>query len=506
MASLLDRLLSPLARAESLRTWPPAVVRDRWEEAEDYLRRYTNDRDERLAYATDFNTTAYGRRIYTPIAVGREVCNLSADMLFSAEPEITFEDDEALLEKVQDANGLSARLVAMAAVIAAQGRGGLRIITDTEVSEESPLITHVHEHEVIWDERHGGFVVGGAVIIERQFGTMTGGLQGDVYRLVEEHTPGRVTRYLHKGSSAALGNEVALDTLDEFAGLPEEEETGLDQPTLVRWDNVSGGYSDMQGATSLLDRIDAEVSQGAEKSEKSRPISFAPAELFDKDGKLDRSGIVIVAKDRYTEMGREDLSKRFGTIQPEFASSEVISWIDFLIDTGLMMMGYSKASYGRDQGGSADSGKALRLRQARTLLKKAGKDRQATEAITNALAIAMAWEDGGSKVADYRVEMKLGDGLPRDTLEDAQEVGIWSSAEAISTEEKVRVRRPDWDQQQVDEEVARIEEETPQGPTPPAIGTPVAAGELAPPPGQGDLTGGVDATLNEIDQTLNPPQ
>ena len=71
-------------------------------------------------------------------------------------------------------------------------------------------------------------------------------------------------------------------------------------------------------------------------------------------------------------------------------------------------MGYSKASYGRDEGGSADSGKALRLRQARTLLKKAGKDRMASEAIRNALAVALAWEDGGSTVADYRPEVQVG--------------------------------------------------------------------------------------------------
>ncbi len=461
-ATLLERLLSPLARAEAVRTWPPAAIREHWEEVEDYTRRYKNKRGDRLMYAPEFNRTSYGRRIYTPAAVAREICNFSAEMLFSAPPTITFEDDEKLLENLQDANGLDSALTAIAAMIATQGRGGLRIINDENVADV-PLITHVHEDEVIWDERHGRFVVGGAVIIERQ-PTTQGGLSADVYRLVEEHIRGGVSRRLYKGTSSMLGSVVNMDTLDEFAGLPEEEETGLDVPTLIRWDNVSGGYSDLAGAEALLDRIDADYSYGAEKSEKSRPISFAPASMFDDSGRVDLSGIIPIKQANYRELGEDDISKNYGTIQPDFQSAETIAWIDFLVDSALMFMGYSKASYGRDEGGSADSGKALRLRQARTLLKKAGKDRMAAEAITNALAVAMAWHDNGTDVADYRVEMTLGDGLPRDSIEEAQEAGMWQAAEAISLEEKIRMRRPEWDEDAVDEEVQRIKGEQPEQP------------------------------------------
>jgi hypothetical protein len=455
--SLLERLVSPLARAEAVRTWPPPSIAERWELSEDHLRRYTNDRAARLQYATEFNRTTYGRRIYTPVAVAREVCNFSAEMLFSASPEITFEDDEDLLALLLDDNALDADLVAIAAKIAAQGRGGLRIFHNARVNDmRVPLIDHVYEHEVIWDEQ-GRFVVGGAVVIERQPTTQTG-ISADIYRLVEEHVRGGVSRRLYKGSGVSLGSPVALDTLDEFAGLPEEEETGLDVPTLIRWDNVSGGFSDLAGAEAVLDRIDAEVSYGAEKSEKSRPVSFADSSLFDDSGNVDLSGIIPAKRGRLQSLD-DDPSKLYGTIQPEFRSAEIVAWIDFLLDTALLTMGYSKASYGRDQGGSADSGKALRLRQSRTLLKKAGKDRMATEALKNALAVAMAWQDDASKVADYRPEIKLGDGLPRDSMEDAQEAAAWG--DNISQEELVRMRRPDWDDDSVQEEVERIRAQAP---------------------------------------------
>lgn len=473
MASLLERLVSPLARAESVRTWPPVSVVDHWEKVEDYRRRYKNLREERLMWTPQFSSTPYNRLIYTPVALAREVCNFSAEMLFSAPPQITFEPNQDLLEEVLDANGLDARLTAIAALIATEGRGGLRIIYDTNVSE-LPLITHAHEDEIIWDERHGSFVVGGAVIIERRPRSASG-RSSEVFRLVEEHTPGAVTRVLYRGSSVQLGSEVPLETLDEFSNLASEEKTGLDVPTLIRWDNVSGGYSDLAGAEAILDRVDTEVSYGGEKSEKARPISWADGRLFDANGEVDLTGVLTLHR-QSEEMGEaQDLA---GTIQPDFQSAQTIAWIDYLVDSALMFMGYSKASYGRDQGGSADSGKALKMRQARTLLKKAGKDRMAVEAITSALAVAMAWESNATTIADFRPEMELGDGLPRDTLEEAQEAGLWDAAEAISTEEKVRMRRPDWDQDQIDEEVGRIKDATPQAPSPPMFGTPVAPGRL----------------------------
>lgn len=463
MAGLIERLVSPLARAEAIRTWPPEGIAEHWERVQDYRRRYTNHREERLMYAPEFNRTQYGKRIYTPVGLAREVCNLSAEMLFSAPPQITLEGQDELLATVLEANGLDARLVAMAAMIATEGRGGLRVIYDTEVSD-APLITHVHEDEVVWDERHSSFVVGGAVVIERSIGTAVRGTQ-EVYRLIEEHTRGAIERRLHRGTVMQLGSKVPLETLDEFAGLSEHEDTGLDVPTLIRWDNVSGGHSDLAGAEAILDRVDADISYGAEKSEKARAIAWAEKGLFDARGEVDLTGVIPIKRKEGT-MGEAPAPA--GTVQPDFQSAETIAWIDFLVDSALMFMGYSKASYGRDEGGSADSGKALKMRQARTLLKKAGKDRQAVEAITNALAVAMALEANASTVADFRPEIQLGDGLPRDAMEDAQEVAQWDAAGAISLEEKVRVRRPDLDDEAIEAEIERIKGDTP-APIPPVL-------------------------------------
>lgn len=470
--AILDRLQGMLETfqqaAHGRPTWPPAGAKERWEKIEAYRRYFVNDRAAMLQYAPEFNRSDEGKDIFTPVAVAREVCRLSADLLFSAEPSVTFESNANLLEEVQEANGLAARLTAIAESVAVEGRGGLRVIRDDEVSEV-PLITHVNEDKILWDERHGAFVIGGAVIAERPAGRA-----GQVvFRMVEEHTAGYIERRLFRGKSHLLGVEVPLNTLDEFKDLDSEEETGLDKPTLIRWDNVSGGRSDIEAQETILDAINAEYSYGREKSRKSRPVTFADASLADDKGNVDLSGVRLVRRGNLARAMGEEPKNLTETVQPDFKSDEVIAWIDFLIDSSLLFMGYSKASYGRDQGGSADSGKALKLRQARTLLKKAGKDRMAKEALKNAYAIAMCWQDGGSTIADYRPEIELGDGMPRDQIEDATEAGLWKSAEAISLEEIIRLRRPDWSDKQVDEEVAKIEGEKPAPPSVPNFGAPV---------------------------------
>lgn len=459
--------LDPLTVAGNAQTWPPTpkLAAD-WKRSQEFQRRFKNKKEEMIAYAPMFSSTAYGQEIFTPLAVGREVCLFSADMLFSAPPKITYDKNPDKLDEILKENKLNSRAIEMAGIVAAEGRGALRIIRDPAISDV-PLITHVHNDQLIWQESHGAFVRGGSVVIEREKATGYTGGSGVIYRLIEHHTRGLVERRLYRGTATTLGSRVDLKEFDEFATLQERENTGVDKPTLVRWDNVPGGYSDMEGAEAVLDAINIEVTRGMEKSDKSRPIRFADGALFDEAGNADLGGVIPLRRGKLLDL-EETPEKLFGVIQPDFASDAQISWLEWLIDGSLTTMGYSKASYGRDQGGSADSGKALRIRQSRTLLKKAGKDLMVTDSWVTAIAIALAMELSGESVSEHEPTFELGDGLPRDALEDAQEAAAWG--DSISLEERVRLRRPDYTDEQVDEEIARIEKRqriatTPRVPT-----------------------------------------
>jgi hypothetical protein len=49
-------------------------------------------------------------------------------------------------------------------------------------------------------------------------------------------------------------------------------------------------------------------------------------------------------------------------------------------------------------------------------------------------------------------------------MEDSQEASQWRSAGLMSVEEGIRLRRPEWDDETVAEEVERIKESAPEGP------------------------------------------
>lgn len=438
--------------------WPPGSVATHWLEVEQYRARFDADEEKLFQYNAGLNAYDPGN-IFTPVPLAREMARLSAALLFSEEPKIKHEKYAEALESVKAANGLNARLHSAAERVAVEGRRAIRIILDDAVSDE-PLIAFADEDQVIWDARHGDFVIGGAVIMERRSG------RTDVYRLIEEHSAGLVTRSLFKGKDNRLGQPVELDSYEaksnvpEFFGLEEDYETGLDVPTLVRWDNVPGGHSDIAGISTLLDRLDEAESLLVDKGRKSVPVTFADETLIaaasGPKGTHSFAGVVF-SKGGGNLLPEDGASGRLAeTVQPDLQSTNHIEWIRHLRETALMMAGYSLASWGLDKGGSSDSGKALKLRQARTLLTKAGKDRMAVEAITNALAIALAWREGASEVAPYRPEVKLGDGLPEDRMEDAQELSELSQAGAISVFEMVKRLHPDWEDEDIQKEVDRI--------------------------------------------------
>ncbi len=81
----------------------------------------------------------------------------------------------------------------------------------------------------------------------------------------------------------------------------------------------------------------------------------------------------------------------------------------------------------------------------------------------------------GAKTADERLTVDIGDGVAEDPGSTAQTLSLLAQAQAVSTDTKVRVLHPDWDDTAVAEEVARIHEETGQAVPDPVGSFPLAA-------------------------------
>ena len=109
------------------------------------------------------------------------------------------------------------------------------------------------------------------------------------------------------------------------------------------------------------------------------------------------------------------------------------------------------------------------------------------------VATALAWMVNDPAVENYLPSIALGDGLPNDALDGAQEVLFLQQARAASTQTLVETVHPTWTPEQVQEEVTRILDEGmfPQGGTGQGVG-PVGKQirDLLRPPRSGDLDAG----------------
>lgn len=435
------------------REWPPASESRRWELVRYYRRRFENDPEKLWPYAVhlhvreDPEATARRFRDYTPTPIARDLAKFSSQLLFSEEPELTAGTQVlgTRLTAFSEVNRLHELLQSAGELVAATGEVGIRIVRDDRVSREHAVLSVEGADRVIWAERHGRLEEGGVVVVE------VDGRDSERFRLLEHHGPGFVRRVLFKGDVGRLGRRVALDSRPEFKDLRHEEQTGLERPTLVRWKNNADGSADVAGLEGILDAADEAETVFRAKSRASKPLTFAHRRLSDNVGAADLDGVIFMGEDQLSPVeGPEALAQ---VVQGRMESADHELYTKHLRETAVTLAGYSLASWGLDQSGGAESGRALRLRQNRTLLTRAGKERMAVRAIGEVAEIALDLTRPGSGTA---VEVKLGDGQPDDRMDLADELATLRTAGAMSTRQMVRELHPDWTDAQVDEEAGRI--------------------------------------------------
>lgn len=427
--------------------WPPEPVAESWERIREHRRYYRNDPGEIFSYRSDLHVagdakaTADRQSEFTPAGLGREIAKLSAALLFSEQPKLTVEGDveQAALDSLSANNDLPSKLHDGADAVASEGSAGLRVVVDDDLP--GPVISVEAADTIIWRERYSR-TEGGVLVVTRE-------RDGAVYRLLEDHSPGVVLRRLYKGSVSRLGASVGLSALPEFRDLRDEQRTGLDRPTLVRWDNLPGSDSDLRGVEAMLDALDDATTLGRKKARASAPITFVNRKLANEQGDADLGGAILLDESMNPI---ETPSKMAEVVQPNMQAEDHATYLSSLREQAISAAGYSLASWGLGEGGRADSGRALKLRQSRTLLTLAAKSRQAEGAISEALSIALELVLGSA----VEVSTELGDGMPSDPLETAQELDTLAGAGLISKEEAVKRLHPEFTEDQVAAEVAAI--------------------------------------------------
>lgn len=453
-------------------------------------------------------------KVHVPIA--GDIASISADLLFSEPPSVTVENDDATNEYLDLLvnDSLHAQLLEGAEVCAALGGAYLRAVWDKDVSDQ-PWLSTVHADGAIPEWTYGKLA---AVTFWRVI-AING---NEVIRHLERHEmAGGEAVILHgvyRGNTMDLGKSVPLADFPDTAGLAEAVtdgnviRTGIDQLTACYVPNMRPnrmwrdqplaahlGRSDFAGVEPMMDALDEVMSSWM------RDVRLAKGRLVVPDAYLQDRGPgrgALFDVDREAYEGMNMMPGTAGSPQIQIAQFDIRvqehsqTMLD-LITRIVSGAGYSGQSFGLS-GDVAVTATEVSAKERRSLITRDKKIRywrpelQTMFEVLLKLGVAVF----GWSCTPQRPDIVFGDVVQQDPNSLAASLALLEQAKAVSTYTKVQMLHADWDDAQIQEEVARIQGEAGINVMNPdqMTGPMSAAGGVIPP----DQLGGPDDTPPDI--------
>lgn len=413
-------------------------------------------------------------KLHVPLPA--DIATASADMLFAKPPAITFADPGTAgrWEKLDDLLKLRTRLHEAAEVASPLGGVYLRAGWDDTVAGH-PLLSAVHGDcgfpEFRWNRL-------AAVTFVR---ILDGAPSGKVWRHLERHEMVRnldgkgthaVTLHgLYLGTVDNLGQAHDLGRHDETRDLLPVVDRGLPVlpvayvPNMLpnRLDRGSDiGRSDYEGPiVGLFDAADETLSSWMRDVRLAKARIMVPGQYLTSLGP-GQGAAFDTDREAYESLNIPPTSTNAGITLQQFAI-RVEEHSRTLRELRLMAVeaaGYSASTFGLDTATAAKTATEVTDRANRTLLTRDKKTAYWGEGVAH-IASALLWIDrlvfntpGIDPAEAPAVEWPPGASV--DALKLAQTAQTLAAAEAVSTETKVRMVHPDWNDTRVGQEVMRI--------------------------------------------------
>ncbi|MFE7316418.1 phage capsid protein [Streptomyces sp. NPDC057555] len=471
--------------------WPPRQWAPHYDEMRINDAWYSGDRDRLAAVYRGQQGRADGRRrlwgrgrprpghhhqdgrLHIPLPA--DIATTSADLLFSEPPVLTVDTPatQERLDELTDADGLANTLLEAAEVGAALGGVYLRASWDTTLGPR-PLLTAVHADAAAPEFRWGHLA---AVTFWREL-VCDRAAGGTVLRHLERHEVGRIVHGLYQGTADNLGTRVPLtehpDTValvDSLGPTGDTIETGLGQLTACYVPNIRPnrrhrgspfGRSDFQSAHDLFDALDETWSSWM------RDIRLARARLIVPDGYLRDHGPGRGASfddDREiwqtlnippTEAGAGITLSQFAIRVEEHERTAAT-----ITRQAVQLAGYSAQSFGIGDE-TAATATEVTARERRSMITRDKKARYWAAPIADMLHVMLQIDRllGFSRITPERPAVMFGDSVSEDAQTVAHTLSLLQQAQAVSTDTKVRILHPDWDDTAVQAEVDRVQLES----------------------------------------------
>jgi len=311
---------------------------------------------------------------------------------------------------------------------------------------------------------------------------------GEVFRHLERHEVegtgesrrAVVLSRLYKGTATNLGSEVQLaahpltERIKPRVDLPFKELDVQYVPNILPnrlWRATSLGVADIQGSETLLDAIDETFASWMRDVRLAKARIIVPRDYLRVDTSNDNMATFDIDQEIYTALEMEPSmnSDSRAMLAHQFAIRymEHRSTAREMIERVVSNAGYSPATLGQatDAAGQARTGAALRVSEHKTVLtqrRKAAYWKPALEMLSRHLLLIDKEEFGGDvEVPEDELwpKVEMSDSIIDQPLELAQTALAMKSAEAASTETRVRILHPDWSDSEIESEVLRIQDE-----------------------------------------------
>jgi len=466
-----DALLSMMGGETFAQPWPPVTERPRLIRYQRHRLIYESDHEQVYIDGLDDDHRTYtydDDRPYLIDNISGEITELLVSRLFGEDLQIAGpgdDDSDAWLEHLTEASGLGALWPRLARGVSYRGDGWLKPIYDADA--EDVLLTTVPAQYTYVETRSDDDSA-----IERVMIAYIRWHERKPYLYQEIHTAGLIEHRLYKlhgdlqrdyGYTPAR-DQVDLATIPDLADLPDEQPTGVDEILMV---HIGMGGTDESGIWGTSDYADIDSLQGELNNRHTQR-----GEILDKHADPPVHG----SPDMVDADGEISIAGKFFIVPPGESPPGYVTWDGHLgpsenqiQDLRLSMMrnaGVSPESL-MDSEGGAESGRALKLRQARTSSSVKARQRIFGPAIAQAISLASklanstevgtVWEGATIPTLEpSQIALEWGDGLPNDTMQEIEEVGLEVGLSILSRQTAIEQRHPEWNAERVEMEIERI--------------------------------------------------
>ncbi|WP_328691400.1 phage portal protein [Streptomyces phaeochromogenes] len=408
--------------------------------------------------------------------LAKNIARTSANLLFSKAPQVKSEDaatQERLDAFVDD--GIHSTLLEAAETASALGGVYLKVVWDESISDR-PWVTAVSPELAVpkwkWDKLE-------AVT----FWKIVSDDGSKVVRLLETHEVGYIQYEVYEGTHDDLGKPRELADFSETAGLVEMLDendaisTGYEgltavyvpnmKPNLLWKNNPAAahlGRSDFAGIEGLMDQLDETLSNMMREQRLGKSRLIVDQTLVESRGK-GKGGAVDYDRELIVPMSltlKDDGKQPIEMVQFDFRPQDYLAAADALREQCIQGSGYSLQTFGLAGEGVEMTATEVNARERQTMATRNQKILYWKPALANLFKALLAIDktmNSGTALVETP-DIFFGEVATESLREVAANVLVLDQAKAISLEEKVRRVNPDFDDDQVADEVTRIRTDT----------------------------------------------